>query len=162
MDVVTEVVTVDAVEIGPAEPRDLPAVFGLLREASLPEEGVEEWFGGFLVARAGERVTGAAGMERYGGSGLLRSLVVAAEHRGRGLGALLTRRVLDAAEATGVSRVFLLTETAAEFFPRVGFRRIERAEAEPSVGESAEFQGACPETAVCMVRGAGRGGMMPP
>lgn len=46
--------------------------------------------------------------------------------------------------------VYLLTETAAEFFARLGFRPIRRAEAEPAVGASVEFTTACPASATCM------------
>lgn len=50
----------------------------------------------------------------------------------------------------GVKRVFLLTDTAAEFFPEFGFRRIPREEADAEVKRSLEFHTACCQSAICM------------
>ena len=140
------------VEIGRAAPGDLDAVLGLLTGAALPREGVAEHFVHFLVARAGDRIVGSIGMEPYGPSALLRSLVVAQPYRRHGLGGALTDRVLAEAIAGGVTRVFLLTETAADFFTARGFRRIGREEADAAVRDSVEFRTACCQTAVCMRR----------
>lgn len=133
-----------------SSPEDLGVVLDLLAVASLPREGVAEHFKHFLVARADRVVVGAVGMERYGPSALLRSLVVAPSHRGRGLGRALTERLLQEARKQGVRRVFLLTETAADFFPKFGFRQIPREEADAEVRSSVEFSTACCESAACM------------
>ncbi len=137
-------------EIVRAEPRDQASVLALLAEASLPREGVAEHFQHFLVARAGGRVVGAVGIEPYGRSALLRSLVVAPRHRAQGLGRALTQRLLQEARLQGIKQVFLLTETAAQFFSSFGFKRIPRGEADPAVRASQEFQSCCPQSAVCM------------
>lgn len=138
------------IEIERAGPEDLTAVLTLLGEAALPREGVAEHFAQFLVARDGGHVIGAVGVEPYGASALLRSLVVAPAFRDRGLGRALSERLLAQLSAGGVSRVFLLTESAAGFFAALGFKRIAREEADPAVRGSVEFTAACPETAVCM------------
>jgi len=138
------------VHITSASPEDLAAVLVLLADASLPQAGVAEHFHNFLVAREGGRVVGAVGLERYGPSALFRSLVVAPEYRGRGLGRALTERMLDEARKTGTKRLFLLTETAEEFFPKFGFKRIRREEADAEVQQSVEFRTACCQTDVCM------------
>jgi amino-acid N-acetyltransferase len=133
-----------------ARPRDLEPVLALLGQASLPGAGVAEHFENFLVAREDERIVGAVGWERDGQSALLRSLVVAPAHRRWGLGQALTERLLEEARAQGVRRVFLLTETAAGFFPRFGFKPLRRDEADPTVRRSVEFTTACPDSAVCL------------
>lgn len=133
-----------------ASPEGLDAVSALLADAALPREGVAEHFGHFLVARADGKVVGAVGMERYGSSAMLRSLVVAPPHRDRGLGRALTERILQEARAQGVRRAFLLTETAAKFFPKFGFSQVEREEADAGVRSSVEFRTACCQSAVCM------------
>ena len=133
-----------------ARPDDRPAVERLLRDAGLPLDGVADAFAGYLVAEANGGVVGAIGLERHGGYALLRSAVVAAEWRGRGLGVRLTEAALAEARRGGARAVYLLTTTAAEFFPRFGFAAIDRAEVPPAVRRSAEFQGACPDTAVVM------------
>jgi amino-acid N-acetyltransferase len=139
-------------EIGEAKPDELEWVLALLAEASLPREGVAEHFHDFLVGREAGQVMGAVGMERYGESVLLRSLVVAPSRRGAGLGRALAERLLDEARRRGARRVFLLTETAPNFFARLGFRRIARDEADAAVQGSAEFRTCCPQSAVCMRR----------
>jgi amino-acid N-acetyltransferase len=125
-------------------------VLALLAEASLPREGVAEHFNEFLVAREAGQVTGAVGMECYGESVLLRSLVIAPSRRQQGLGRALAAQLLDQARRRGATRVFLLTETAPDFFARLGFQRIARDEADAAVQASGEFQSCCPQSAVCM------------
>lgn len=135
----------------PARPEDLPEALALLGEASLPLHGVAEGFAGFVVAQAGTRIAGIAGLERHGSEGLLRSVAVAPEWRGRGLGAALTQEVLRVARGAGVTAVYLLTDTAAEFFPRCGFRPIERDQVPASIRASAEFAELCPASSTVMV-----------
>lgn len=139
-----------AIVIEAARADDLAAVLALLREARLPEAGVAEHFGDFFVARAGDRIAGAVGLERYGPSALLRSLVVAPGHRGQGLGRTLADRALAEARARGARSIVLLTETAADWFPRLGFQRIAREQVDAPVQQSVEFTTACCETAVAM------------
>ncbi len=138
------------IEIGRATSSDLPVVLALLGQAGLPSEGVAEHFADFLVAREAGRVVAAVGSEPYGASVLLRSLVVAPSHRGRGVGRALTRRLLDLARAEGREWVFLLTTTAADFFTRLGFRPVTRATVDPAVAASGEFGAACCQSAVAM------------
>jgi len=50
------------------------------------------------------------------------------------------------------NNLYLLTTTAADFFPRCGFRRIARADVAPAVQQSVEFTTACPSSALVMAR----------
>jgi amino-acid N-acetyltransferase len=134
-----------------AAPADLPALQALLQSLDLPTAGVAEFVAGFVVADTAGRIVGAAGLEVHGRDGLLRSVAVEPSLRSRGLGAHLTERVLSAARAAGLRRVYLLTTTAEDYFPRHGFRRIERDEASADVQRSVEFREACPASATVMV-----------
>ena len=49
----------------------------------------------------------------------------------------------------GLREVFLLTTSAADYFPRFGFVRLNRREVPSDIQASALFQ-ACPRTAVAM------------
>lgn len=132
---------------------DLPAVRRLLKEASLPLDGLEEQFGPrYAVAEAGGRVIGAVGVEVHGQFGLLRSAVVDSAWRGLGVGEALTRERLDWSRSQGLESVWLLTTTAAAYFPRFGFVRAERAAAPAALQASVEFAHACPASAVTMVK----------
>lgn len=142
----------DAVVIRPAEPADLTAVLDLLTAAALPRAGVAEHFGdGYVVAAEGGRVVGAAGVERYGSHGLLRSVVVDAGHRGRGIGEALVQDRLHGSAAAGLEALFLLTTTAPRFFARLRFEVIERNRAPAPVQASPEFAAICPGDAVAMM-----------
>jgi amino-acid N-acetyltransferase len=138
--------------ISPATPADLPAIFELLERSALPRDGLDAHVATTLVARDANGVVGTAALELYGTAALLRSVAVAAEQRGRGLGAALTATALDLARRRGVRTVYLLTETAAGFFPRFGFQPIPRPAVDPAVLGSAEFTTACPASALVMIR----------
>jgi amino-acid N-acetyltransferase len=129
---------------------ELPAVLELLERVQLPGEDLENHLDGMLVARRAGQVVGSATLELYGESALLRSVVVDAGLQGRGLGVGLTQAALDLARERGVVRVYLLTETAGEFFPRFGFRRVARSDVAPEVTRSVEFGSVCPDTALVM------------
>lgn len=94
----------------------------------------------------GETV-GYGGIELYGNSALLRSLVILPDHKGRGHGAALVAQIVAEADVT---ELWLLTNTAAVFFSRLGWAVRDRADAPPAVAASAEFAILCPASAVCM------------
>ena len=142
--------TDQVVDIRLARPQELPSVLELLTQSRLPEAGLARHAASLLVAVDGDRIVGCAALELYGHAALLRSVAVAETHRGRGLGGRISHATLELGRQRGVRRVYLLTETAAEFFARLGFRRIARAQAEPAVGASLEFRDACPASAICM------------
>jgi N-acetylglutamate synthase-like GNAT family acetyltransferase len=134
-----------------AAPEDLPRIRTLLSDAGLPLEGLDEQFGpGYAVAVEDDKVVGAAAVERYGRWGLLRSVVTDPDWRRRGVGETLTRNRLAWAETEGLEGVYLLTTTAASYFPRLGFAQVNRDELPLEIRESTEFSSACPSSAVAM------------
>ena len=133
-----------------ATDRDLDSVEALLSASKLPLDGVKENFSSFLVAEERGKIAGAIGLERFGSVALLRSAVVASEHRGSGVGRQLVEQLLARAAQDGIEELFLLTTTAEKYFPRFGFSKATRSEVPTSVKASAEFQGACPDTAIVM------------
>lgn len=142
-----------------ARPEDLDAALELLAQCELPLEGVAESFGHFLVAREALRLVGLVGLEACGPDVLLRSLAVAASHRGRGLGRELLARALGLAPRVGARDVYLLTTTARAFFLRHGFVDCPRAQAPADVRASWEFAHGCPSTSAFMkLTGGGRPG----
>jgi len=134
----------------------LPAVEKLLVASDLPIEGVRENFGDFIVAEDRGAIVGAIGLEKFDSVALLRSAVVSTEQRGAGVGRRLIERILARAEEAGIGEIYLLTTTAEAYFPRFGFSRATRDDVPDPVKASAEFRGACPDTAVVMERKAGR------
>ena len=131
---------------------DFPEVEKLLTASKLPVEGVRENFSSFLVAEEAGTIAGAIGLEKYGSAALVRSAVVSPSSRGTGIGRQLVETVLERAEENGIDELYLLTTTAEKYFPRFGFTPTTRAAVPESVKASAEFRGACPDTAVVMSR----------
>jgi amino-acid N-acetyltransferase len=139
-------------EVEPARPADLAAALDLLREAELPEDGVVESFGHYLVVRDDERLVGLCGLEVHGSDGLLRSVAVAREYRGEGVGAALVEGALALAPKLGVETLYLLTTTARDFFLRHGFVESARDRAPSGIRDSWEFRTGCPSTSTLMRR----------
>jgi amino-acid N-acetyltransferase len=138
------------IEIDAIDAVELPELVRLLERSRLPTDGIAEHVASTLFARDEGRVVGSAAVELYGRVGLLRSLAVDEALRGRGLGVRLTEAALALARARHLDTVYLLTETAGEFFPRFGFRPISRAEVDPAALQSVEFTTVCPASALVM------------
>jgi amino-acid N-acetyltransferase len=129
----------------------LDLVRGMVAAAELPADGLEDQFpAGYVVALADGAFAGAAGVEIHGRDGLLRSLVVDPSRRGAGIGHALAFDRVRWAKRRELDSLWLLTTTAAPFFARLGFVETRREEAPEAVRASAEFSGACPDTATCM------------
>lgn len=106
----------------------------------------------FLVAREGGRIAGTVGLEIAGDIALLRSLVVVPDSRARGIGVALTDAAERHAVRRGVTRLFLLTTTAADFFRARGYAAIERDEAPPAIRSTAQFSTLCPASSTFMAK----------
>ena len=138
------------ISITPAHAEDLDGIKALLVANALPTAGVDDHWKTFLVARDGERMVACAGAEAYQFAALLRSVAVDPEYRKHGIGRRLVRQLLDRLSSRGLREFYLLTTTAEGYFKKRGFKTIDRDEVHPQLLSSHEFQGACPDSAVCM------------
>lgn len=139
------------ISIRSAAPVNVDAVVELLKNAELPHEDVPHLFGDcFAIAVLNNTIVGTAGVERLGDAGLLRSIAVRADQRGKGIGEALTRNRIEWAKARGITRIFLLTTTASEYFPRLGFEKVERESLPEEIRKSAQFTSLCPSSATAM------------
>jgi len=141
-----------------ATPADLPAARELIERSGLPLDGLDD--AAVLVAEANGRLVGTVALERHGeGPGLallLRSAAVEPDRRSNGIGAALTAAVLEQADAARAP-VALLTETAADYFPRFGFMPVARDTLPEAVAATPECRSMCPATAVAMARALAAG-----
>ncbi len=133
-----------------AGPRDMEAIHVLLQGSGLPTADLTRAQPEFVVACEGARIVGVGGLEWFGEAGLLRSIAVAPDRRGAGIGPMIVRYLEERARARGLSELVLLTQTAKEFFEWQGYRVIERLRAPPAVQDSEEFRSLCPSSAFCM------------
>ena len=139
-------------QVDRASEADIPAIEALLATADLPLDGAAAAFATGVVARDEDRLVGAAALEPYGEAGLLRSVVVAADQRGTGVGRRVVAAAEDLARDLGMRELYLLTETAVDWFPRLGYAPVDRAEVPAAVRDSIEFRVLCADTGVAMRR----------
>jgi amino-acid N-acetyltransferase len=139
-----------AAQIEQARPEDAQDVLRLLERNHLPLDGLLDHLATTVVARQDGRIIGSAALEVYAEGALLRSVAVAPEAQGQGLGHELTGAAIRMAEAVGAPAIYLLTTTAERFFPRFGFERIARTDVPATVQTSVEFVSACPASAAVM------------
>ncbi|HEU0178569.1 MAG TPA: GNAT family N-acetyltransferase [Blastocatellia bacterium] len=133
--------TAQLVNIEKASPACLDDVLEILSHVNLPHDGVEEHFGGFLIARSGGgKILGCVGLESHGELGLLRSAAVLSEYQGQWIGNKLVRELLKRAASAGVAEIVLLTTTARDYFQnKFGFKEARRYEYERRLANSPEW-----------------------
>jgi amino-acid N-acetyltransferase len=142
-------------EVRVAVEGDLVLILQLLEAAGLPTADLDEARPEFTVLTEGGRIVAAGALERFGSSALLRSVVVAPDYRGEGLGSAVVRELECRARAAQIDRIVLLTQTASEFFTDHGYLAIERVAAPVEVQSSGEFRSLCPASATCMMKRLG-------
>lgn len=138
-----------------AKPADLSVILNLLIQVDLPLEGVKEHVSDFLLlyeSENDETPIGCAGLEIYGKAALLRSMAVAPEHQNKGHGRKLTDAIISYAKGREIETLYLLTETAEDFFQRIGFNIVEREQVPDKVKESIEFTKLCVTAPSMMMR----------
>jgi amino-acid N-acetyltransferase len=129
---------------------DRTAIESLLLAGGLPLDGLGLALPTAVVARGDGVVVGCAALEPYGSVGLLRSVCVATHLRGAGLGRELVDATEQLATEVGISELFLLTETAETWFPRLGYLPAARTSVPAALMASPEFTGACPDSAAVL------------
>ena len=137
-------------------PSELSSILSLLHDVDLPVEGVKDHISNFLTLKSNDddpslTPWGCVGLEIYGNSALLRSMAIAPEHQGKGLGTALTKAIIEDARERGISTLFLLTETAEDFFRRFGFQVVERELVPDDVKTSIEFTKLCLDAPAMML-----------
>jgi amino-acid N-acetyltransferase len=123
-----------------------------LKANNLPYQDIQPGDHLFVVYKGEDgKLVGSGGLEFYGDYSLLRSIAVAENNRGRSLGKEIVRDLVDRARKRSVKKIYLLTETAPQFFDHLGFNTITRDQVPSEVKASSEFSTVCPASAICMV-----------
>ena len=139
-------------EVGPASAPESVAIRALLERNGLPTNDLESARPEFAVIREQGQVIAAGALQHFGPAALLRSVVVSWDRRGIGLGQAIVCELERRARAAQIRRLVLLTQSAAEFFARQGYRIIERSTAPENMQASEEFRSLCPSSATCMAK----------
>ena len=125
----------------------------LLQAQGLPVSDItDEHLEHFFFIGSDGSPTGLVGLEIYGTDALLRSLVVGDNVRRKGLGSELVQHAEQYAASKSVRSIYLLTTTAEAFFKRLGYERIDRSQAPPSIERTREFASLCPASSAFMVK----------
>lgn len=137
-------------QVNRASEEDLGSIIRLLRQYDLPTQDIGDSDIEFYVVKKGRDLVACVGLEIIGDTALLRSLAIEKESAHQGIGTQLVKFILDESSVKQLKSIFLLTETAAPFFTKLGFKTIERKSAPEGIQRSTEFSELCAETAVCM------------
>jgi amino-acid N-acetyltransferase len=129
------------------------SVVALLEAQGLPASDLTEaHLEHFFFTGTDGAPSALVGLEIYGDAALLRSLVVSATARTRGLGSALVLHAEEYAAAHRVRTLYLLTTTAEAYFEHRGYRRIDRSEAPLCIQSTREFSSLCPSSSAFMIK----------
>ena len=131
---------------------DLYDIHQLLQMVNLPIGGVKEHIDNFLVLKDNSAIVkGCIGLELYSEYALLRSAAVHPENQNQGIGKKLTEAIIAYAKKIQIQKLFLITNTAEEYFRKKGFTVIQENEIPASVKQSVEFTFQCAKTGKTMM-----------
>ncbi len=133
-----------------AKKSDTAAIKKLLITQALPVKDIENFIDNFIVIIRNDKIIGSVGLEIYGEKALLRSLVVEPEFQRQRLGVQLIDEIIKKARLSRITDLYLLTETAEDFFIKLNFIKIDRESVDPRINQCAEFTECCPCSAICM------------
>ena len=136
--------------LAPVSGNHIEEIKTLLGKYDLPVSDLEDSNVSLFSFYDNEELRGCVGLEIFDEQALLRSLAVHPGIQGTGLGGKIVGEIEEVARNTGVQTLYLLTETAENFFSRFGYSAIDRKEVPQSVQQSKEFSELCAETAVAM------------
>ena len=130
---------------------DLQKFKQALENAGLPHSDLNYTNQSLILFFNSSTFVGTGGLEAIDNVGLLRSISIAPAHRNKNFGKQIVREILKNAQSKNMSRIYLLTETARDYFKKLGFTEIEREEVAPEIKSTSEFMSVCPTSATCMM-----------
>ena len=133
------------------QPDRLDQLEALLVSNKLPADDCAEQAGSFYGLFDEGLLVAAGGLEAAGKYALLRSLVVHPDYRGQGLARQLSEFLLQQARAQQKAAVYLLTETAAAYFEKLGFSHVARSQVPAEIANTRQFASLCPDNASCLM-----------
>ena len=138
--------------LGFVQPSDEARIYQLLQEVGLPTSDLTSGhFEHFLAMKDGAALLGVVGVERLSAHrGLLRSLAVKPEYRGKRIGAELLEAAENHACSMGMREIYALTTTIEPWLTRLGFERSDRETLPEDVRATSEFRSLCPSSAATM------------
>ncbi len=128
------------------------STFDLLKTSKLDSSDLNQPNIRLFCLKENDKLIGVGGLEVIGSVALLRSVAVDTACQKQGLGALLVSHIEKAAKELGLSALYLLTNTAADFFKAQNYQVIHRDNFAEPLKQTAQFSGLCPISAICMMK----------
>jgi len=122
-----------------AREKDIQAIKDLLAENDLPSEDIRGDHQVFFLLRGEGKILAVCGLEIYGRHGILRSFVVNKPERKTGIGTEIYQYTLSKGIEEGIKAFYLLTTTAAGFFEKMEWQKVERKAVPEVIKKSHEF-----------------------
>ena len=130
--------------------QEFESTFALLKESKLDPSDLKQDHIRLFQFREGQQIIGVGGLEIFGAQALLRSVAIRKDFQGKGLGKKLVEQIENAANESGISALYLLTNTASHFFKATGYKVINRDDFAEPLKQTSQFSGLCPVSAICM------------
>lgn len=128
------------------------AIIELLKAENLPVKDLPAELDHFFVAIQNGQIIGAIGLEVYSPYGLLRSMVVHRDYRNNRIATTLVEALESYATSLHINQLYLLTETAVDYFSKKNYLQVNRAEVPDAIKQTTEFTSVCPVSAVVMLK----------
>ena len=135
-----------------ASAEDLAAIRRLLEEEHLPTADIDGKAQEFFVAAVDDKLVANIGLETYGDTALLRSMIVTSRQRNNGIASRMVSELISYAKAKHVRSLYIVTNTAEAYFEKKGFVKISREAVDSRLFASATFNGLCPASSVIMMK----------
>ena len=127
--------------------------FDLLKDSGLPTSDLNtKKLENFLYLGDPDDPVGIIGLEIFDTVALLRSLAVSKGARGKGHGRTLVSAMETYAENKNIRELYLLTDTAEDFFKKLNYKCIQRESAPDAIKTTSEFSSVCKKSAILMTK----------
>lgn len=129
---------------------DLKQLESILKKSKLPYEDCKYHLNNFVLMESDKEIVAIGGSEMFGDIALLRSITVLKQYQGNGLGNSIFFKIKKDLIVRGVKTIYLLTETAEEYFRALGFEQTSRDIVPQQIKKTKQFSTLCPSSAVVM------------
>ena len=134
----------------PTRSNELPHLEALLKANKLCFNDLESQGVELFSVTKEDTLVGYFGYEVFGDNALFRSFIVVPEEQGKNYGVHIWNMAKEQLKERKVKHVYLLTNTATDFFAKVGYTLFERAQVPESIAQTSEFVTFCPSDSICM------------
>ncbi len=133
-----------------AKESDIQCIRELLYSSGLPSSDLDGQAQKIFIAESEGKLVATGGIESFGGIALIRSIAVVPEHRKIGIANSVYQLLEEYACNSGVEELYLITESAKEYFQKLGFSEQERKTVPCLIKQTSQFSKLCPSSATVM------------